>query len=224
MALRKFTSENLGINCYLLYDDDTREAIIVDPGEVMPGLIDEIDENALLIKYIFLTHGHADHIGGVEELKKMYPGAPVAAGAGEKEILADPGKNLSTLILGRDVSIKPDLELRDGDEMRIGRWKFDVLETPGHSPGGISIYNGWIVYFGDDKYSGLVLSGDTLFKHSIGRTDLYGGDREVLVHSILRKLYILPDNTLVLPGHMEHTSIIDEKFHNPFTNGEYTPE
>jgi glyoxylase-like metal-dependent hydrolase (beta-lactamase superfamily II) len=214
----------LGVNCYLLYDDDTREAIIVDPGEVMPELIEEIEENALLIKYIFLTHGHADHIGGVPELKERYPGAPVAAGANEKELLADPDKNLSSVILGRSVSIVPDIELHDGDEIRIARWKFDVLETPGHSPGGISIYNGWIAYFGDKKYSGLVLSGDTLFKRSIGRTDLYGGSREVLVHSILRKLYTLPDNTLVLPGHMEHTCIIDEKFHNPFTNGEYTPE
>ena len=223
MALRSYTL-NTGAVCYLLYDDDTREAMIVDPGDIDERYLEEIEDSALLLKYIFLTHGHADHIGGVPELKTRFPGAHIVAGAKEKEILADPSHNLSKVILGHEISLAADIELSDGDEVKIGRWKFDVLETPGHSPGGLCIYNGWVVYFGNTKYSGLVLTGDTLFKRSIGRTDLYGGDRGVLVHSILRKLYMLPDTTLVLPGHMEHTCILDEKLYNPFTNGEYTPE
>ena len=123
----------------------------------------------------------------------------------EAELLRDAKLNVSTEMFGRSITVEPDIYVKDGDELTVGNMTLHILDTPGHTRGGISIY-----------VNGHVFSGDTLFRYSIGRTDFYGGDFRVLMNSIKDKLFLLPDDTVVLPGHMGFTTIGDEKKGNPF--------
>lgn len=194
-------------NCYLVWDEIAGKAFLVDPGEYSPDIDRIIEMEGLSVEYIILTHGHGDHIGGIEKFMEKYPAAKVAAGEAELSILSDAKLNFSGEISGNDVEIRPDVLLKDGDELTVGGLTLRIIETPGHTPGGISIYI---------EEEGIVFSGDTLFRMSIGRTDLPGGDPEQLLNSIREKLFVLPDETKVYPGHMAATDIGIEKRGNPF--------
>ena len=192
----------IGTDCYLAWDDESGDAMLIDPGAYEPAVERTIEENGLVLKYIVLTHGHYDHKDGIQEFKEEYPDAIFAASAGEKGLL-DP--------------LSPELELAEGDTLELGDLSFQVIETPGHTPGGLSFYvDAWDKELIGEDYSGTLFSGDTLFHASIGRTDLNGGDFNTLISSIREKLFKLPDDTIVLPGHLDATTIGYEKRYNPF--------
>ncbi|MDR1293159.1 MAG: MBL fold metallo-hydrolase [Clostridiales Family XIII bacterium] len=205
MRIKTFELGSLGTNCYLVWDEGSKEAFIVDPADFTDGMRAVISDEGLLLRYVILTHGHGDHVGGVSAMLAAYPGAELAAGRDEAPILGDPGYNFTEYITGRIETFKPDVLLSDGDELTVGNMTLRVMATPGHTIGGISVL-----------VPGAVFSGDTLFRASIGRTDLPTGDFGALERSIREKLYTLPDDTEVYPGHMETTTIGYEKRYNGF--------
>ena len=154
------------------------------------------ENGGIAVEYIILTHGHGDHIGGVEDFKKDFSDAKVVACADEKELLSNGDLNSSAEMFGHPVTIDADIYVRDKDKLDVGDMTLNIMQTPGHTTGGICIY-----------VPGVLFSGDTLFCRSIGRTDFYGGDFRQLINSIKDKLFYLPDDTLVLPGHMGQTKM-----------------
>lgn len=193
------------VNTYVAWDEESGKGFIVDPGGYAKEVTDYMRENGIIPEYIILTHGHGDHIGGIEGFKKDFPDIKVVANEYEKDMLSNPGLNMSTAILGKPVTVHADIFVKDGDELEIGDMKLKFSHTPGHSPGGQIILV-------DD----VLFSGDTLFQQSVGRTDFEGCSFDALVKSIHEKIFILPDETKVLPGHMGDTSVGFEKKHNPF--------
>lgn len=191
-------------NCYIIYSEVTRDAIVVDPSGDVDDILSSIRENGLKIKYIVLTHGHADHIGGVKELKKVLS-VPVMIHEDDREILVDGNKNLSTIMAMGTVEIEPDILLKDGDIIEFGDEKAQVIHTPGHTRGGICI-----------KIGDSMITGDTLFTGSIGRTDLLGGDYDSIINSIKDKIMIYSDDIKVFPGHGAPSTIGRERTSNPF--------
>ena len=204
MEVIEYQTGTLRVNTYLVFDE-TKEAFLVDPGSYLKQISNKIIEKELNLKYIVLTHGHGDHIGGIQQFKADFPDVKVVALDLEKETLNDPVKNNSAVILGGLVSMDADEYVSEGTILMVGNMNLKVIATPGHTPGGMSILL-------DD----IVFCGDTLFKGSIGRSDMPGGDYLALINSIKTKLFTLPDETKVYPGHMGKTTIGWEKKHNPF--------
>jgi len=193
----------LQVNCYILGDEETGEAVVIDPGDEDDRILDILNNNNLRLRYIINTHAHFDHVG-VNQLLKEATGADILIHEEDEELLRIAGDQ--AFLYGLDITpSRPDRLLKDGDEIGIGRIKLKVIHTPGHSEGGICL-------LGD----GFVFTGDTLFAGSAGRTDFPGGDMERLVRSIRERLALLPDNTRVLPGHGPETTIGEEKENNPF--------
>ena len=191
-------------NCYLVYSENNKEAIVIDPGGDPDDIISKIEDLELDIKYIILTHGHGDHIGGIGEMKK-YKDVPVAIHREDEFLLRDGNNNLSSIMAMGTIEETADILLDEGDEIHFGDLIGKVIHTPGHTPGGITIEIG----------NGL-FTGDTLFAGSIGRTDLLGGSYEKIINSIKDKLLIYPDDTIVYPGHGATSTIRAEKMSNPF--------
>lgn len=204
MDIKQYYTGPIQVNTYLCADEDSKEAFIVDPGDICKPLDNYIESNGYKIKYIVLTHGHGDHICGVPYYKERF-NCPVAANKKDNRYFNDPISNQSRALCGRDVAFLPDIYLEDGDTLQVGNMTLHILYTPGHSPGGISILVGNVLF-----------SGDTLFAESIGRTDFVGGSLVDLKKSVREKMFVLPDDTFVLPGHMGHTTIGHEKKYNPF--------
>ena len=204
MEVIEYQTGPLRTNTYLVYDE-TKEAFLVDPGSYLKQISNKIVEKELNLKYIVLTHGHADHIGGIKNFKADFPDVKVVALDKEKEVLNDAVLNNSTQILGGIVTMDADEYIEEGTTLQVGNMALKIVATPGHTPGGMSIIL-------DD----MVFCGDTLFKGSIGRSDFPGGDYLTLIDSIKTKLFALPDDTKVYPGHMQKTTIGWEKKHNPF--------
>ena len=195
----------LQANTYLVCDEISRLGFIVDLGGYSKELKNIIEKNGIQIQYIVLTHGHGDHIGGVQEHLKDFPDAKVVCSRAEEKMLLDPELNEAHHFGPEKVSFKPDILVDDGDTLTVGNMTMKFIMTPGHTEGGMCILV-------DD----VLFSGDTLFCRSIGRTDLAGGDFRTLMDSIKKKLFLLPDETQVLPGHMGPTTIGFEKENNPF--------
>jgi glyoxylase-like metal-dependent hydrolase (beta-lactamase superfamily II) len=187
-------------------DESTREAIVVDPGDNVSKIIAILDRHKLKVTMIVITHAHIDHIGGAEKLR-THTGAPVYMHEADK-MLSDQ-LALQASWLGMEAPKDPgiDTPAREGDVIRAGSIEGHVLHTPGHTPGSISVYL---------PLEKKVIAGDTLFQRSIGRTDLPGGDTAQIGQSIRGKLYTLPEDTIVFPGHGEPTTIGEEKRENPF--------
>ncbi len=206
MRITNMPSGALQANTYLVVDEKTSEGFIVDPGGYNQALTRTVQENGIKIKYIILTHGHSDHICGVNEHKAEFPGCQVVAYRDEEAMLEDPNLNQSPGF-GMPYSTKADILVNDGDELEVGDATLKFIHTPGHTAGGMCIY------VQDAK---ALFSGDTLFCQSIGRTDFPGGSYPAIKDSIRNKLFLLPDDTKVFPGHMESSSIGFEKENNPF--------
>ena len=178
------------VNTYLVYNADSREGVVIDPGGDTKKLLEIIAENKLSIKYILNTHGHADHILANRELKAALP-APIAMHAADDAFFSQPEiKTISARELGLSAPGKADIQLHDGDRLRIGETDILVIHTPGHTPGSVC----YLV-------EGNLFSGDTLFVGDVGRTDLTGGSLQALLKSIKDKIIVLPGETTVWPGH-----------------------
>lgn len=196
-------------NCYFLYDEETKNGIVVDPGDDAEKLLSYIEKKGLEIEAILLTHGHFDHIMAVKELKKALQ-VPVYASRAEKEVLADPMANLSMQFDRRGIKLEADMYLEDGETITLLGEEVRCILTPGHTVGGMCYYF---------PKAGILFSGDTLFQESVGRTDFPGGSMKELVRSIREKLFVLAPATKVYPGHGLTTSIETEKMFNPFAVG-----
>jgi hydroxyacylglutathione hydrolase len=209
----KLTQIPLGImqtNCYIIENSDGT-CLIFDPGSEGNKLISWLNDQKLKPAAILLTHAHFDHIGAVDEVREYF-NIPVYVHENEKNWLSDPGLNGSDQFrMAHPIHAKPaDCLFTKEEKMQLGQFEFMIFETPGHSPGSVSFY------FDAD---GIVVSGDALFKGSIGRTDLREGDQAQLLKSIHDKLLTLPEETTVLPGHGPATTIAEEMDSNPFLNG-----
>lgn len=190
-------------NCYIVGDEATREGMVIDPGADVQGIMRLIERHSLNIKYIFLTHGHGDHIGAASSLRER-TGARILMGREDKYLTDGETKELIPIL--RNIELfEADEYLKDGDIITIGELKGEVIETPGHTPGSISIR------IGDS-----VFTGDSLFQGSVGRTDFPRGSHEALINAIREKLLVLPEKTRVFPGHGPATTIEREKKYNPF--------
>lgn len=205
-TVSSLTVGNLAVNCWFLVNGDTMEALVFDPGDEAEKIRAFAKKKGWVIRDILLTHGHIDHIGGADMLRRL-TGAPVYALWEEEDMLLDAKTNLSVFINRSVFTLKADELLRDGQELTLAGISLKVLHTPGHTPGGCSYYC---------EEAGCVFSGDTLFQGSVGRSDFPGGSMSELVRSVKEKLFLLPDGTRVCPGHGEETTIGYEKSYNPF--------
>ena len=191
-------------NTYVIYNENTREAFIVDPSADAPRIIDLINKLEVRPVAILLTHGHFDHIMAVDELRDRYQ-IKVYLHEEEDDIASIPEHNCSLDVLGEPFSVKADIFLKDREHISLLGVDWEVILTPGHTKGGCC-------YYAADEE--LLLSGDTLFKESYGRCDLYSSSKKAMIHSILDRLFVLPEETLVLPGHGPVTTIKREKKRN----------
>ncbi len=186
--LRKLIVGPYQANCYIVGCNETGEGLVIDPGDEVSRIVEEISRNGLTILSILITHGHFDHTGGAVELRRITK-APVLVHA-----LDAPGLNF-----------RADGHLSEGQKLRVGTYELSVIHTPGHSPGGVSFHA-----------PGAVFTGDTLFAGSVGRTDFPGGSHEQLIQGVQTKIFPLGDDIRVYPGHGPSTTIGRERLYNPF--------
>jgi glyoxylase-like metal-dependent hydrolase (beta-lactamase superfamily II) len=210
LQIQTIVSTPFAENTYVAWQDGRTDAVVIDPGTEPDAILAFLRERGLTPAAVLNTHGHVDHIAGNADLKAAYPDAPLVIGVGDEPLLTDPGLNLSRPY-GFDVVSPPaDRVVREGDTVLFAGLTLDIREIPGHSPGHI-------VYAVRD--AGVVFGGDVLFRGSIGRTDFPGGSFETLAAGIREKLYTMPDETVVYPGHGPVTKVGHEKRTNPFVPG-----
>ena len=206
MKIENFVLGPVGTNCYIVSNEGTKECFLVDMAACPPELVSHIKNSGLTVKAVLLTHGHFDHIMGLDRFLEEFP-APVYACAAEKELLESAQLNSSSGMLGQPYTFHGAQYVKDGDLLDMAGMKIQVIQTPGHTIGGCCYY------IADEQ---TLFSGDTLFRASIGRTDLPTGSMGALVRSVKEKILVLPDETRVYPGHMEETTVGYEKKYNPF--------
>ena len=199
----------LQCNCSVFGDEQSGEGLVVDPGADIAQILEIIGRHGLKIKAIVITHAHIDHIGGAQKLKQA-TGAPVYMNTNDVELQAMLDIQAAWLGMEEPDPVTIDAPAREGDRLLVGAAEFHVLDTPGHTQGSISL---WI------PSEGKLVAGDTLFRDSIGRTDLPGGDGRQILRSIHNKLMPLPEETVVIPGHGQTTTIGREKQFNYFLQG-----
>ena len=197
----------LQCNCYILGCEQSREALLIDPGEDADLILPVLEKHQLNVKYILTTHAHIDHVGDLEAVRSK---TGAEALLHEKDLVLYQNLPIQAAWLGvaTPPTIKIDNFIHDKDQLHFGRHRGEILFTPGHTQGSVCLYL--------PEQKGKLFAGDTLFKHSIGRTDLWGGSYESIIQSIHEKLLPLDDNTVVYPGHGPMTTIGEEKKHNPF--------
>ena len=203
MILEKIVESGMGENTYIVGDNNTKKCIVVDPGARFIDIMNFVKKSDLSIEYIVLTHGHGDHITNVLALKEA-TGAKIVAHEDEREILNDKRKNLSASLPSNTVELDADIYVKDNDILKVGDMKLKFIHTPGHTPGSMCI-----------KIGNHMLTGDTLFAGSIGRTDFYGGDYKKMEKS-LKKLGKHDDDITIYPGHGPSSKLKTEKMTNPF--------
>ncbi len=192
-------------NCYFVYKEGEKDAVLFDPADKGDYIYEALKEKGFRVAGILLTHGHFDHIWGTNKLREL-SGAPIYAYEAEKALCEDAVTNVSEQV-GRAYTVIPDRYLKDNEEITIAGITCKLLATPGHTVGSCCYY------FEED---GILISGDTLFQESVGRTDLATGSMGALIHSIKERLLVLPDEVKVYPGHGETTDIGHERKYNPF--------
>lgn len=209
LQIKTFSFNPFGERCVLMWDG-TGEGVVVDPGcyddREAAALEDEIRKEGVAVKAVWLTHAHWDHVCGMERVLKQHP-VPVMMSPLEKETLASNGDMAGRFGFRLAPMEFKTTDIKDGDTLRFGDSSFAVIGTPGHTPGGVCFH---------DAADSVLLSGDTLFAGSIGRSDLPGGDYDKLIVSVMDKIMGLPGDTDVIPGHGPVTSISHERTHNPF--------
>ena len=188
-------------NCYIVQDEKSKETMVIDPAGDVDKIVEMLDILKAKLKYIYLTHCHGDHIGGVKELKQKY-GGQIVTERKDAENLLDPNKSLTTYIGLNGLVVEADSRVDDDDLLHLGELEFRVIHTPGHTSGGSCLYC---------EEEQLLFSGDTLFRGTWGRTDVPTGNFDDIINSITKKLMILPDETIVYPGHGKSTMIREEK-------------
>ncbi len=199
MIIKRMMAGVYAANCYILFHEETKEAVVLDPGGDIDDVCKALNQLEAKVKYIILTHGHFDHTTGVDGLKAE-TGATVAMAKEDNDMILNNIMYYGPLIEGG-----AELLLKHGDILKFGNYKIEVLATPGHTPGGISLL-----------VDGNVFTGDTLFKGSVGRSDLAGGDHNELITSIKNNLMPLSDSVAVHPGHGPSSTIGQERMENPF--------
>jgi glyoxylase-like metal-dependent hydrolase (beta-lactamase superfamily II) len=192
-------------NCYIVGDRESKEVVVIDPGDDVYKIEKYLKDNDLECKAIFLTHGHFDHISAVAELKGLTD-APVYAHEAETELLSNPELNASALV-GGEVSLQQDIMIKDKDVFNIAGLSWQVIHTPGHTQGGVCYHL---------LEHGMIFTGDTIFYESVGRTDFPTGNQNTLTESIHNKLMVLADNIELYPGHGRPTTIGHERQNNPY--------
>lgn len=195
-----------GANCYIVGSEETKEAAVIDPGAEFNKIDSKLKDLGLKPTMVILTHYHGDHIGAVQEFIDKYD-TKIYIHKEDAKSLNDSSMNLTKSMFGKDIEVKADVELSDGDEINLGDLKFEIIHTPGHTKGGICI-----------KVGNIMMTGDTLFNSSIGRTDFPGGSFEEIIKSIKEKVFKYDDDTILYPGHMSSSTIKREKQYNPFVN------
>lgn len=205
IEIKSMTLGMVATNCYLIINKETKEALLIDPADNTLRISNVIEENVCTLKAILLTHGHFDHIMALNELKKRY-NVPVYAHEEEEDVLKQSSLNMSGMI-GQIYTTQADIYVKDGKHLKLAGLDIIVLHTPGHTKGGVCYY------LPEEK---VLMSGDTLFHCSIGRTDFPTGSMSQLVRSVKEQLFVLPDDVQVYPGHDSVTSIGYEKQYNPF--------
>ncbi len=198
-----------GSNCTLLGDRARREAVVIDPGDDAPAILLRLAREQLRVVALLHTHGHIDHVGATAELRRV-TGAPVYLHDADRPLFDGAAEQAALFGLPPPPACPVDRPLADGERVAVGDLTLEVLHTPGHSPGSVSL---WCA---NER---LCIVGDTLFAGGVGRTDLFGGDFAALERSIRERLYTLPDETVIVPGHGPDTTIGDERQHNPFVRG-----
>ena len=188
-------------NCYIIVDEKSKEAMVIDPASEVEKIIEMLDILNAKLKYIYLTHCHGDHTGAVVDLQNKY-GAKVLIHRKESENLRNPEITLNYYIGIPDIKLEEDSRVDDGDKIHVGDLEFRVIHTPGHTDGGTSLYS---------ESEKMLFSGDTMFRGAWGRTDLPTGSLVEIIDSITNKLLVLPDDTIVYPGHGKSTMIREEK-------------
>ena len=207
MILQTLVLGPLECNCYLVGCEATRAAMIVDPADEPELILAALDDHRLKPVVIVNTHGHGDHIGANAALKQRYPDVPLIIHADDAAMLPSPQRNLSVFFGASIRSPQADRLVRAGDEVAVGEERFQVLHVPGHTAGGIGLYQ---------AAAGVLFSGDTLFAQGMGRTDFPGGNEALLLAGIREQILSLPDGTRVYPGHGPETTVGSEKANNPF--------
>jgi hydroxyacylglutathione hydrolase len=206
LSIKRLVVSHLSANCWIV-GADGGEGLVIDPGGNHEDISRAIDETGLKIKSIILTHGHSDHIASLYEIRDK-TGAEVAIHVADADFLEGRGPYSSQFGISYKTPHPPDRLLYEGDAVSIEGLTLEVIHTPGHTPGSISLYT-----------SGIVFTGDTLFRRGIGTTMMPGSNRSQLINSILAKLMRLPDDTVIYPGHGRVTTIGAERKDNPYANG-----